>query len=256
MAVRFEVEAGIATITLDRPERRNALTEEMRIELIHHLQRCANDESVRVVILCGTGGAFCSGADVSTMNGKGIPEGRSRLRVAHQIVAGIAYLEKPVIAMVDGVAAGIGWSLCLAADFIFASPNASFGQVFRKVGLAPDGGSVWLLSRYVGILRAKELTMTARIINADEAFRLGLITEVVQGNDLSGRVNALAKDLAGAANLALGMTKQLFHASGATDFKQFLDIESHVQNELLQTDDHAEGVAAFIEKRKPYFSGR
>ncbi len=256
MAVRFKTEAGVATITLDRPERMNALTEEMRLQLADYLQRCEKDASVKVVVLRSSGSAFCSGADVAGLNGKGIPEGRHRLRVAHQIVTGIAYLEKPVIAMVDGIAAGIGWSLCLAADLIIASPQARFGQVFRKVGLAPDGGSAWLLSRYVGMLRAKDLTMTARIIDADEALQLGLVTEVVPQAELEARVNALASELAGAAHLALGMTKQLFHAASGTDLKQFLEIESHVQNQLLQTEDHAEGVAAFIEKRKPCFNGR
>lgn len=254
MNVRFSVEAGVATITLDRPERMNALSSEMKDQLLEHLQRCAQDDAIRVLVMRGTDRAFCSGADVSTMTEPSIPSGRQRLHAAHRIVKSIVHLEKPVIAAVAGVATGIGWSLVLAADFILVTPGARFGQVFRKIGLAPDGGSVHLLAQYVGVLRAKELTMTARLVGGEEAFRLGLATELVEGERLQARVDALAGELAQAAPLALGMTKRLFLAT--SDLDRFLEVESHVQNQLIQTHDHAEGVSAFLQKRKPTFTGR
>ena len=256
MTVRFGIENGVATITLDRPERLNALSAEMKDQLLDNLRVCAEDDAVRVVVLRGTDKAFCSGADVSTMTEPSIPWGRHRLHVVHQIVKAIAHLEKPVIAAVGGVATGVGWSLVLASDFVLTTPGALFGQVFRNIGLAPDGGSVYLLTQYVGVLRAKELTMSARLIKGDEAFRLGLATELVDAGQLHERAEALARELAQTASLALGMTKRLFLAAGGCDLDQFLEFESHVQNQLIQTRDHAEGVRAFLEKRKPSFSGR
>lgn len=256
MTVRFSIEGGVATITLDRPERLNALSSEMKVLLLESLQQCAQDDAVRVVVLRGTDKAFCSGSDVSSMSDPSIPGGRQRLHAAHQIIKAIVHLEKPVIAAVAGAATGIGWSLALASDFILASPSARFGQVFKKIGLAPDGGSVYLLTQYVGVLRAKELTMSARLVNGEEACRLGLVTELVDGDQLHQRADELAHELADSASLALGMTKRLFLATGGCDLDQFLEFESHVQNQLLQTQDHAEGVSAFLGKRKPLFKGR
>jgi 2-(1,2-epoxy-1,2-dihydrophenyl)acetyl-CoA isomerase len=256
MTVRFSIEGGVATVTLDRPERLNALSSEMKVLLLESLQQCQQDDTVRVLVLRGTDQAFCSGSDVSSMSDPSISGGRQRLHAAHQIIKAIVHLEKPVIAAVAGVATGIGWSLALASDFILASPSARFGQVFKKIGLAPDGGSVYLLTQYVGVLRAKELTMSARLVNGEEAFRLGLVTELVGREQLNQRADELAHELADSASLALGMTKRLFLATGSCDLDQFLEFESHVQNQLLQTQDHAEGVNAFLEKRKPLFKGR
>ena len=243
MTIRIETADGIATVTLDRPERRNALDADMKARL--------------VVVLTGAAGAFCAGSDIGTMQEWTIPAGRRRLKLAQRIVRAIADLEKPVIAAVDGPAVGVGWSLALACDLVLATRAARFGQVFGKVGLAPDGGSVFLLSRIVGLIRAKELTMTGRIVDGEEAARLGLVIEVAADRDaLDARVAALARQLAGSAALALGMTKRMFAAAAATDFDGFLEFESHVQNQLAQTRDHREGVAAFLEKRTAVFEGR
>jgi len=256
MTIRTRIENGVATIELDRPERLNALSHEMKESLLQSLQEYAHDDAVRVVVLQGTGKAFCAGSDVTTMGDFSIGAGRQRLMLAHAIIKAIEHLEKPVIAVVSGVAVGIGWSLALASDFILASPAARFGQVFRKVGLAPDGGSVFLLSQYVGVLRAKELTMTARMVDGDEAARLGLVTELVAEEKLFARAQEIAADLAAGASLALGMTKRMFVAAAGNDLDRFLDMESHIQNQLLQTQDHQEGVDAFLNKRKPVFTGR
>lgn len=257
MTVHFSVEAGVATLTLDNPEKRNALTREMREQLLQYLTQCAQNSSIRTVVLRGSHDAFCAGADVSGMSNRTIVGGRQRLLLAHQIIKGIVHLEKPVIAAVSGPAVGIGWSLALACDFILAAPSARFGQVFRNVGLAPDGGSVYLLAQHVGVLRAKELTMSARIIDAKEAHKLGLVTELVSDEaELQRRTDELAASLSDAAGLAIGMTKRLFVATGGNDLDQFLEIESHVQNQLMLTQDHAEGVSAFLDKRKPRFEGQ
>ncbi|NYT61591.1 enoyl-CoA hydratase/isomerase family protein [Alcaligenaceae bacterium] len=255
MAVRSSVNAGVATIVIDRPDRMNALSMEMKEDLLSMLQSFSTNDAVRVVILRGTAKAFCAGADVSDMAEPSILDGRRRLQQAHAIIKAMEHLEKPIISVVEGVAVGIGWSLALASDFILASPSARFGQVFKKIGLAPDGGSVFLLAQYVGTLRAKELTMTARIVGGEEAFRLGLVTELVSDGKLVLRAEELARELANSASLALGMTKRLFIAVAGNDLDRFLEIESHVQNQLIQTDDHAEGVSAFLQKRTPSFKG-
>ncbi len=256
MTVSMTIEAGVATLTIDQPERLNALSQPMKETLLASLQQCGRDDAVRAVVLRGTDKAFCSGADVGSMSEPSIPGGRQRLLLAHAIIKAIMHLEKPVIAAVGGVAVGIGWSLALASDFILASPAAKFGQVFKKIGLAPDGASVYLLTQYVGVLRAKELALTARLVGGEEADRLGLVTELVAHDSLHARADALARELAASAPLAMGMTKRLFLATGGCDLDQFLEVESHVQNQLIQTRDHAEGVDAFLTKRKPSFEGR
>lgn len=256
MAIRIEHDDGVATVVIDRPERLNALNDAMKHQLSDAFQEFSSDDSVRVVVIRGADRAFCSGTDVSTMAGAGIPAGRNRLHVAHSVIRAIAHLEKPVIAAVRGHAVGIGWSIALACDYILATPEARFGQVFKKVGLAPDGGSVFLLSQYVGVLRAKELVMSARIVSGEEAFRLGLVTELVADDQLSERVSALASELASSAGLALAMTKRLFIGAAGVGLDSFLELESHVQNQLLQTKDHQEGVSAFLNKRTPKFEGR
>ncbi len=256
MTVRMETAGRVATITIDRPGRMNALSAAMKETLLASLQDCAADDAIGAVVLRGTSKAFCSGADVQTMAEPSITAGRRRLHAVHAIVRAIAHLEKPVVAAVDGAAVGIGWSLALASDFILAAPTARFGQVFRKIGLAPDGGSVFLLAQHVGVLRAKELAITGRIVSGEEAMRLGLVTELVDADRLHARAAALADELANAAGLALGMTKRLFLGAAGCDLDRFLELESHVQNQLLQTRDHAEGVNAFLDKRAPVFEHR
>jgi len=257
MTVRVEISEGIATVTLDRPERKNALDADMKARLLAAFESFVDDDAVRVVVLTGAGGAFCAGSDIGTMQEWTIPAGRRRLKTAQRIIRTIADLEKPVIAAVEGPAVGVGWSLALACDLVFATRTARFGQVFARVGLAPDGGSVFLLSRIVGLMRAKELAMTARIIDGEEAARLGLVLELAEDRAaLDARVATLARQLADSAGLAIGMTKRMFAAAAATDLDGFLEFESHVQNQLAQTQDHREGVAAFLGKRAAVFKGR
>ena len=256
MKVRLEIEGGVARIVLDRPERYNALTDEMKKEFLETLQAIRFDHNVRAVLLTGEGKAFCSGSDVGTMGQLDPLSGRERIQHAHDFILALANMEKPVIAAVRGPAVGIGWSLALACDIILASDTARFTQVFKKIGLAPDGGAIFFLTQYVGILRAKELVMSARTIDAEEAFCLGLVTEVVSDDKLDARAMEFANELAGSATFALAMAKRMFHGVTRPSLETFLELESHVQNLVLQSADFTEGVNAFMEKRPPKFIRR
>lgn len=256
MNVRLEREGGIAKVVLDRPERLNALTEEMKAQLLQCFQALRFDHGVRAVLLTGEGKAFCSGSDVAGMASFDPLAGRERIQRAQDIILAVANLEKPVIAAVRGATVGVGWSLALACDIILASDTAKFGQVFKKIGLAPDGGAVFFLTRYVGVLRAKELVMSARMVGVEEALRLGLVTEVVPDGELEARAMALARELAESATFALAMAKRLFHGASEPSLETFLELESHAQNLVLQSQDRTEGVKAFLEKRRPKFIGR
>jgi len=211
---------------------------------------------VRCVVLCGEGRAFCSGSDIGTMTGFDVRAARARLQQAHRFILGFANLDKPVIAAVRGATVGVGFSLALSSDLLIASDTARFGLVFKKIGLAPDGGAAYFLSHAIGARRAKELMLSARLFDAAEAKALGLVTEVVEDARLEDRAMALAAELASSATFALAMGKRLFHAAAKPSLEDFLELESHVQTEVLQTQDHQEGVAAYREKRKPVFQGR
>lgn len=255
MSVRLEREGSVARIVLDRPERLNALTGEMIEQLAHHCQEITLDRSVRAVLLSGEGRAFCAGADVGSMSEYDLPAGRARIRHAHRAILALANLEKPLIAAVRGATVGVGWSLALTADVIIASDNARFGLVFKKVGLAPDGGACYFLARYMGVLRAKELMMSARLIDAAEARQLGLVTELAADAELDARATAWASELAQSATFALAMGKRLFSAASRPSLEEFLEFETHVQSQVLHTADRLEGVTAFREKRAPTFHG-
>lgn len=258
MAVDLIMNGAVATVTLNRPERMNALTMEMRAELAAHLRRVRDDDTIRAAILTGAGDHFCAGADVGRMGeDRSIRAGRQRLqRGSHTVVRLLHMIEKPIIAAVAGVAVGVGLSYALACDMIVASEDARFGATFRRVGLAPDGGAAWFLARRIGLPRAKELAFSGRVVPADEALRLGLAEYVVPREELQAKAEALAADFAAGPTFALGLAKKLFDAAVGPSLDDFLALESLVQPQLHETEDHAEGVAAFKEKRKPNFVGR
>ncbi|WP_176593546.1 enoyl-CoA hydratase/isomerase family protein [Sphingobium sp. EM0848] len=253
MTVRVEWHDAVAVIMLDRPQTKNAITDEMRRQLWEAYEDAALDASVRAVVLTGAGGDFCSGADVASFGGGGMPGSLGRMHELGRINRAIYHLKKPTIAAVSGVCAGMAWGFALSCDFVFASENTKFVQVFRNVALAPDGGSVWLLNRLVGPMRTKELCYSGRPVRADEALRLGLVLEVLPREELLPRALAFAQDMANGPGISIALTKRQADLAATLSFDQFLEAEHVMQPVASRSEDHAEGVAAFCEKRKPSF---
>src|SRR5215831_3891690 len=210
MPVDLTIEGAVAKVVLNRPDKFNALTVDMRQSLCDYFAQLRFDDKVRAVIVTGAGRGFCSGADVDRMAGQphDLRADRDRLqRGGHTFIRAIHAIEKPVIAAVRGPAVGIGWSIALACDLVVASKTARFSQIFRRIGLAPDGGAIWFLTRRIGMLKAKELVFSARFVEADEALALGLVNYVVEEDELMKKTEELAVELAEAPTFALGMAK-------------------------------------------------
>jgi 2-(1,2-epoxy-1,2-dihydrophenyl)acetyl-CoA isomerase len=256
MNVRLDKEGTVAILTLDRPDRLNAMADPMWDALHGHLGTIAADESVRAVILTGAGRAFCSGGDVTGMARTDIVSGRARSQKRHRAVLALYNLEKPVIAAVRGAVYGIGNALALACDLIVASDTAKFSMAFKKVGIVPDGGAIFFLTQNLGLSRAKELVYTARVVPAAEALALGLVARVVPDEKLEAEARALAAELAGSATYALALAKKMFHAMYVPTLEQLLELETLATGAARLTHDHQEGVAAFKEKRPPKFLGK
>ena len=257
MHIQTTFEGAVATVTLNRPERMNALTKEMREELIEAFQSLRFNNDVRAVILTGAGPNFCAGADIDRMAEEDLRARRDRLQGLSQTYMRILHgLEKPVVCAVRGHAVGIGMSLVLGCDIVLASDNARFGQTFRRIGLAPDGGGIWYLARRLPMNIAKELVFTGRVFDAAEGQRLGLINHVIPDAELMERAKAMAADLAEGPTFALGLSKKLFNVAAGPSLEDYLEYEAFVQPTLGMSHDHQEGIAAFKEKRKPKFKGR
>jgi len=255
LTARYQNSDGLAIITLDRPEKLNALTVDMREALASHFETAARDPAVRAVLLTATGKAFCASGDVNKMGDFTPASGRELLRLAHRMVRNLANIEKPVVAGVRGAVAGIGWSMAMACDAVIASDTAKFTQVFRHVGVVPDGGAIYFLTQHLGLLRAKELTMSGRRVDAAEAHSLGLVNRVVPDGELDAVALAYARELANGPTFALGAAKKLFKQMYQPTLEAYLDAEAWAQGLTLMTEDHKEGVKAFFEKRKPEFKG-
>jgi 2-(1,2-epoxy-1,2-dihydrophenyl)acetyl-CoA isomerase len=259
MSVELTIDGAVATIVLNHPEKLNALTREMRTQLSDQLVRLRYDDAVRAIVVTGAGRGFCSGADVERMGSEphDLRADRQRMQQGgHTFIRALHAIEKPTIAAVRGPAVGIGWSIALACDITVASRTARFSQIFQRIGLAPDGGAIWFLTRRLGMAKAKELVYTARFVEAEEALALGLVNHVVDDDQLIAKAEELAADCAAAPTFALGLAKKLFHCAVGPSLEEFLEIESLVQPQLHHTADNAEGVAAFRDKRPPRFIGR
>lgn len=254
--ILFDVTDRIATITLNRPDALNATTDALYTELSNVLGEVAADREIACVILTGAGRGFCAGADLKARKDDMTPlERRDRHRwILRDVLGPLFRIEKPVIAAVNGPAAGAGFNIALACDLIVASDKASFSQAFAKVGLVPDLGGLWLLARVVGIARAKELCFTARKVVADEALSLGIAIKVVPHDSLLDEARALATTIAGGSPSALAMTKNLLDKAGSVTLDQMLEYESYAQTVAYLTPEYEEGVQAFREKRAPDFA--
>lgn len=257
MSVELEVTDAVATLSLNRPDKLNALNLEMREQLVAQLTRVRFDPSIRALVITGKGRGFCSGADVGGGGQPDFLDNHLHLqRFAHTYMTTLLAMEKPVIAAVRGPAVGVGWSIVLGCDLVVASTSARFSLIFRKTGLAPDGGAAWFLTRHIGLARTKQLAFSARFVEAAEALQLGLVNEVVEEESLMPRALNLAREMAEGPTLALGLTKTLCHAAIGPSLEEFLQLEALIQPQLRVSHDNAEGVAAFKEKRPPKFVGR
>ena len=255
-AIIVERSEAIATVTLNRPDARNALDVAMRDELAGAFDELEADAEVRVVILTGAGGHFSAGGDVKTMVKRHTAaEGRARVETLNRFILRLFHFPKPTLAMVDGFAVGAGCNIALGCDLVIASDRARFGEVFAKIGLVPDGGGTWLLPRLVGLARAKELVFSADIIDAIEAKRIGLVNRVVPAAELESATRALAARIAAGPPAALRLAKSLLNRSGGLDLAGALELEAFAQAQAMTSDDHAEGVRAFLEKRMAKFTG-
>ena len=256
--VRVEVdgETMVATITLDRPDALNALTVPMKQALLAAFRKVARDGAVRAVILTGAGRAFCAGQDLrERLQPDAAPLGIEVRDRYNPIIRAMRSLPKPIVGAINGVAAGAGASLAMACDIRIASDAASFALAFGRVGLVPDSGATWFLPRLVGVTRAAELALLGDSVTAADALRLGLVGRVVPAAELATEASAIAARLAAGAPRAMALTKQALNAAWQHDLDAALDYEAYLQDVAGRTKDHAEGLAAFMEKRPPRFTG-
>jgi 2-(1,2-epoxy-1,2-dihydrophenyl)acetyl-CoA isomerase len=256
-AIRYEERGRVAVITLNRPDRLNAITPQMLTELRDAFGRVQQSDAVRAVILTGEGRAFCAGQDLRLVEERPDTDYRGLVESGYNpLVEAITSLEKPVVAVVNGVAAGAGASLALACDLRLASDRASFVQAFVHIGLVPDSGATWFLPRMVGLTKAMELALLGEPVSAEEALRIGLVNRVVPHDELAAHAEQLAERLAALPARAIAYTKRALYQGMHASLRDQLALEAELQQLAGQTEDHREGLRAFLEKRKPVFRGR
>jgi 2-(1,2-epoxy-1,2-dihydrophenyl)acetyl-CoA isomerase len=254
--LRVEIADGVATVTLDRPDALNALTIPLKGALIAAFRSLAADRDVRAIVLTGAGRAFCAGQDLKERLEPGAPPLDEELRDRYNpLVRAIRATPQPVIAAVNGVAAGAGASIAFACDLRIAADTARFVLAFGQIGLIPDSGATWTLQRLVGAAKAVEIALLNEPVSAEEAARMGLVTRVVPAADLPAEARAVAVRLAALSPVALARTKQALQAAAESTFEEALELEATLQGEAGAHPDHAEGIAAFVEKRRPRFGG-
>lgn len=250
---------GVRTLTLNRPAELNAVDDRVTARLQAELKKVPRDRSVRCLVLTGAGRGFCAGQDLKAAAGRagdGAFDFPAALRTRYNPVVSVLWsLEIPTLAVVNGVAAGAGWSLALACDLRIASRTAKFVGAFSKIGLVPDSGMTWTLPRIVGLSRALEITWFGDAIAADTALQWGLVNRVVEPDQLASAAQEWASRLAQGATRGLGLTKRAMHAGLGQSLEEQLEYEAQLQGIAGQTRDYAEGVKAFIEKRPAEFTG-
>ena len=248
--------AGVLTLTLNRPDVFNSFSQEMGRAFQAALDEAAQDKAVRCVVITGEGRAFCAGQDLKEVTSENSPGFKVIVEETYnRSIRRICDMEKPVVAAVNGVAAGAGANIALACDFVVAKSSVKFIQAFANIGLIPDSGGTFWLPRLVGMARAKALTMLGTPLVASEAQAIGLIHQAVDDEAFQDAVNALASKLASMPTRGLGLTKKALHAAMNHDLHAQLKLELDLQFEAAETSDYAEGVQAFLEKRKPQFTG-
>jgi 2-(1,2-epoxy-1,2-dihydrophenyl)acetyl-CoA isomerase len=254
--VELDPEAGVATVTLNRPDALNALTVPMKEALLAAFRRLERDRATRAVVLTGAGRAFCAGQDLrERLEPDAAPLGEELRERYNPIIRAMRRMPKPIIGAINGAAAGAGASLAMACDIRIAADGATFALAFGRVGLVPDSGATWFLPRLVGATHAAELALLNDPVSAADAVRIGLVGRVVPAADLAADARAVAARLASGAPKAIGLTKQALNAAWDRDLDAALEYEAHLQDIAGRTKDHAEGMAAFLEKRPPRFSG-
>lgn len=249
---------NIATLTLNRPEVFNSFNREMALLLQNELDACEKNPEVRAIVITGSGKAFCAGQDLKEVTSPELNPGFKKILEEHYnpIISRIRSIEKPVIGAINGVAAGAGANIALACDVVIASENASFIQAFSKIGLVPDSAGTFFLPRLIGFQKASALMMLGDKVSAEEAEKLGMVYKVVSSENFMEEVNIIANTMANMPTKALGLTKRLLNNSMQNSLEEQLNLESKLQIEAAQSEDYAEGVDAFVNKRKPEFKGK
>jgi enoyl-CoA hydratase/carnithine racemase len=257
--VQLQVDDGVATLTLNRPEKLNAFAGRMRQEIAEAVRALAADDAVRVIVVTGAGRGFCAGADIDYMrelaDRNDVDGFRGLVEAGRAVVTAIRETPKPVIASVNGPAAGGGANLALSCDLRIASERASIGQTFSRIGMHPDWGGTYFLPRLVGAAKALELMFSGEMVPAPEAARLGIFGRVVPHERLAEETRALAARIAGQPPIALALIKRAVYQSGAASLREALDTELDHQLRCFQSADVKEGLAAFLQKRPPAFRG-
>ena len=256
-SILLKIENKIAYITLNRPEVFNSFNREMAFLLHDTLDICEKDDEVRAIVLTGNGKAFCAGQDLKEVTDPNLNPGFKKILEEHYnpIITRIRSIKKPIIGAINGVAAGAGANIALACDIVVAHEKVNFIQAFSLIGLIPDSAGTFFLPRLIGFQKALALAMLGDKIVAEEAEKMGMIYKMIPLENFEEEVNKLALKMASMPTKALGMIKELFNKSMTNTLEEQLTLESKLQIEAAQTNDYAEGVAAFIEKRKPNFKG-